>query len=55
VVEALGNQLLAGAALADDQNRSVERRSSACPLDSVEERQALANEILGTGHGQELV
>ena len=44
VMQALGNQFLAGAALADQQHRSSERRGAARPLDRVEERQALTDE-----------
>ena len=37
MVQALGDQFLAGAALADDQNGPIERRGAARPLDRVEE------------------
>ena len=46
VVEPLGDQLLAGAALADDQHRAVERRGTARPLDRVEEGEALPDELI---------
>ena len=46
MVEPLGDQLLAGAALADDQHRPVERRGAARPLDRVEERKALPDELI---------
>ena len=40
MVEPLGDQFLARAALADDQHRAVERRGAARPLDRVEKGQA---------------
>ena len=46
MVEPLGDQLLAGAALADHQHRAVERRGAARALDRVEEREALADELV---------
>ena len=46
MVEALGDQLLAGAALADHQHRPVERRGAARPLDRVEKGQALPDELI---------
>ena len=46
MVKALGDQLLAGAALADDEHRPVERRGAARPLDRVEKGQALADELV---------
>ena len=46
MVETLGDQLLAGAALADHQHRPVERRGAARALDRVEEGQALADELV---------
>ena len=46
VVQTLGDQLLAGAALADHEHRSVERRGAARALDRVEEREALADELV---------
>ena len=45
MVEALGDQLLAGAALADHQHRPVERRGAARPLDRVEEGGGLADQL----------
>ena len=45
-MQALGDQFLAGAAFADYQHRSIERRGAACPLDCVEERQALTDELI---------
>ncbi len=45
MVEALGDQLLAGAALADDEHRPVERRGAAGALDRVEEGGGLADEM----------
>ena len=50
MVQALGDQLLAGAALADDEHRAVERRGAARALDRVEERQALADELIRPLH-----
>src|SRR4051812_12070232 len=47
MVQALGDQFLAGAALPDHQHGPVERRRTARALDRVEERIALANELLG--------
>jgi hypothetical protein len=35
-VQALGNQLLAGAALTDDQYRAVQRSGTACSLDRIQ-------------------
>ncbi len=55
VVETLGDQFLAGAAFADHQHRTIERRGTARALDGVEKRNALADEIQGACHGQELV
>ena len=50
VMQPLGNQLLAGAALADYQHRAVERRGAARPLDRVEKGQALTDELIGPFH-----
>ena len=50
VMEALGNQLLAGAALADHQNGPVERRGTARPLDCVEKGKALPDELFDPLH-----
>jgi hypothetical protein len=55
MVQALGNQLLAGAALSDHQHRAIERGGPARPLDRVQECQALADEVLRTRHEEELV
>ena len=52
MVEALGDQLLAGAALADDQHRPVERRGAAGALDRVEEGGGLADEMGVALHAQ---
>ena len=49
-MEAFGDEFLAGAAFSDDENRPVERRSTAGALDRVEERQALANELVCALH-----
>ena len=49
-METFGDQLLAGAALADDEHWPVERRSAARPLDRVEEGQALADELFRPLH-----
>ena len=46
VVKALGDQFLAGAALADHQDRTIERRGAARALDRVEEGQALPDELI---------
>jgi hypothetical protein len=45
MVQALRDQLLTGAPLADDEHRAVEGRGTARPLDCVEEREALADEL----------
>jgi hypothetical protein len=50
MVKSFGNQLLASAALADDEHWPVERRGAAGALDRVEEGQALANELLAPFH-----
>src|SRR5437868_5748118 len=50
MVQALGDQLLAGAALADDQHRPIERRGAARPFDRVEKGQALPDELIGPLH-----
>jgi hypothetical protein len=50
MVQALGDQLLAGPALADYQHRSIERRSATRPLDRVEKGEALPNELIGPLH-----
>ncbi len=54
MVEALGDQLLAGAALADHQHRPVERRGAARPLDRVEEGGGLADQLGVAFHPQTL-
>src|SRR6187549_1127830 len=45
MVQSFGNQFLAGAALADHQNRPVERRRPARPLDRVEKGRGLADQL----------
>ena len=50
MMQPLGNQLLAGAALADYQHRPVERRGTARPLDRVEKGEALPDELIGPFH-----
>ena len=45
-MEPLGDQLLAGAALADHKDRAVERRSTARPLDRVEKGETLPDELV---------
>src|SRR5437764_7127226 len=50
VVKAFGNQFLARSPLADHQHRSVERRGTARPLDRVEERKTLADELVRPLH-----
>ena len=50
MVKPLGDQLLAGPALADDQHGPVERRGAARALDRVEERQALTDELIRPLH-----
>jgi hypothetical protein len=50
MVQSLGDQLLAGAALANHQHRPVERRRTARPLDRIEEGKALPNELIGPFH-----
>src|SRR3990170_8102353 len=50
MMQPLGDQFLAGTALADYQNRAVERRGAARPLDRVEEGEALPDELRGPLH-----
>src|SRR4051794_40846434 len=50
MVQTFGNQFLARAALTDDEHWPVQRRSSACALDRVEKRQALADELFRSLH-----
>jgi len=50
VVKPLGDQLLAGAALADDQDRPVKRGGAARPLDRIEKGQALPDKLIGPLH-----
>jgi hypothetical protein len=50
MVKTLGNQLLARSALADHEHWPIERRGPARPLDGVEERQALADELFRPLH-----
>jgi hypothetical protein len=45
MVKTLGDQLLARSPLSDHEHRAIERRGSARPLDRIEERQALADEL----------
>ena len=45
-MKALGDQFLAGAALTDHKDRTIERRGAARALDRVEERQALTDELI---------
>ena len=49
-METFGNQLLAGSTLADDQHGPVERRGTARALNGVEEREALADELVCAFH-----
>jgi hypothetical protein len=51
-MQALGNQLLAGPALADHQHWAVERSGTARPLDSVEKSEALADELFCAFHAR---
>ena len=46
MVKTLGNQFLARSALADHKYGAIERRGTARPLDSIEERQALPDELV---------
>jgi hypothetical protein len=46
MVQPLGNKFLAGAALADDQDRPVERRGPAGAFYGVEKCQALPDELI---------
>ena len=50
MVEPLGDQFLARAALADYQHRTVERRGTAGALDRVEESEARADELIASLH-----
>jgi hypothetical protein len=50
VVKTFGDQFLAGAPLANDEHRPIERRGAARSLDGVEERKALTNELLASLH-----
>ncbi len=54
MVQALGDQLLAGAPLADDQHRAVERRGAAGPLHGIEEGGGLADEMSVALHCHDL-
>ena len=49
-VQTLGDQFLAGAAFADYQHGTVERRSAAGALDCVEKGQALPDELMCPFH-----
>jgi len=51
LVQALGDQLLAGTALADHQDRPVEGGGTARPLDRVEKGEALPDELIHPLHG----
>src|SRR4051812_8265656 len=53
-VEALGNELLAGAALADDQHRTVERGRAAGALEGIEKRARLTDDLGCPLHGETL-
>jgi hypothetical protein len=50
MMEPLGDQLLAGAAFADYQDRAIERRGAAGALDRVEKRKALPDELVRPLH-----
>src|SRR5687768_18282045 len=50
MVEPLGDQLLAGAALADYQHRAIERRGAARALDRIEKRKALPDQLTDPLH-----
>ncbi len=50
MVEALGDQFLAGPALSDHQHRAIERRGAARTLDRVEEGEARADELVASLH-----
>jgi hypothetical protein len=50
MMQALGNELLARAALSDHQDRTIEGRRAARALDRVEKRQTLPNELFGPLH-----
>jgi hypothetical protein len=50
VVQTFRDQFLAGAPLADHQHRAIERRGTARPLDRVEEREALPDELVRPLH-----
>src|SRR4051794_26984567 len=54
MVQPLGDQLLAGAALTDDEHRPVERRGAARPLDRIEKGGGLADQLGVAIHCQEL-
>jgi hypothetical protein len=47
MVKPLRDQLLARAALTDDEHGTIEGRGTARPLDSVEECEALPDELFG--------
>ena len=50
VMQALGNQFLAGPAFANHEHGTVKRRCAARPLDRVEESKALADKLIGPFH-----
>ena len=49
-MDALGDQFLARTAFTDHKDRTIEGRGTARPLDRVEERQALTDELIGPLH-----
>ena len=53
-VQPLGDQLLARAAFADHQHRPVQRGGTARPLDRIEERPGLADELVVAVHAEQL-
>src|SRR3954469_10201069 len=54
MVEALGDQLLAGTTLADDEHGAVERRGTARSFHRIEEGGGLADQLSVALHCQEL-
>jgi hypothetical protein len=53
-MQALCDQFLAGAALADHQHRPIERRRAACAFDRIEEGSRLADELIRAFHAKRL-
>ena len=51
MVKSLGDQFLAGATLADDENRAIEWGGAAGPLNRIEEGEALPDELIAPLHG----